>query len=183
MRVLNISDNLPPHWTQRQFEMESLLLHRRPCSVKIVVCKCIAGFARLNEWYNICKPAHQMEHFLQEKERGRKTHKVIRWTVCLTDSRGAIRFETSKLPLGISLREETTSVACCSSKGTVSFSATYWSSPVDLQTSKRVYSFFQFCIHRGTLRLAFHLKLARRTSQICRVEIQPPPPHKPAIFA
>lgn len=78
----------------------------------------------------------------QEKERGRKTHEVIRWTVCLTDSRAAIRFETSKLPLGISLREETTSVACRSSKGTVSFSATYWSSPVNLQTSKRVYSFF-----------------------------------------
>lgn len=60
----------------------------------------------------------------QEKERGRKTHEVIRCTVCLTDSRGAIRFETSKLPLGISLREETTSVACRSSKGTVSLSLT-----------------------------------------------------------
>lgn len=80
MRVLNISDNLPPHWTQRQFEMESLLLHRRPCSVKIVVCKCIAGFACLNEWHNICKPTHQMEHFLHPRaKRKSEEEKLTRW--------------------------------------------------------------------------------------------------------
>lgn len=174
MRVFNIDDNLPPHWTQRPFEMESLLRHRRPGSVKIVVCKCIAGFACLNECHNICKPAHQMEHLLHPRAKRKsaegKPHEVIRWTVCVTDSRGAIRFETSTLLWGISLREETTSVAAVS--------------PVDFQTTERVYPFF--FIHRGgTLRLTLHLKLARWTSQICGVEIQPPPPppHKPAIFA
>lgn len=60
-RVFNI-DNLPPHWTQRQFKMESLLLHCWPRSVDIVVCKPIAGSARLDEWHNICKPTQQMEH-------------------------------------------------------------------------------------------------------------------------
>lgn len=144
MRVFNISDNLPPHWTQRQFEMESLLLHRRPCSVKIVVCKCIAGFACLNEWHNICKPAQQMEHFLHPRaKRKSEEEKLTRWLGEPSVSRRSNQIWNFHLPLGISLREEKTSVACCSSKDTVSFSATYWSSPVDFQTSK---SNFQFCI-------------------------------------
>lgn len=63
MRVFNI-DNPPPHWTQRQFEMDSLPLHCWPRTVDILECKSIACW---NEWHNICKPAHQMEHFLHPR--------------------------------------------------------------------------------------------------------------------
>lgn len=74
----------------------------------------LALHARTNDTIFACRHTRWSISCIQEPRKRalkKKTRGVIMWTVCLTDSRGAIRFETSTFFWRITLREETTSVA------------------------------------------------------------------------